>query len=81
MRLIDRAATYQRQLPSLELKEQEIVTMYQNRPGRSCHLRASLVRKPSPSKIPNPKLLSQRLLRNLFPQPALTVGQLKRPLT
>ena len=65
MRFIDRGAAYQPQLPTLELREQEIMNMYQSKPKRSCSLTASLVRKPFTSKIPNLQLF----------------GQLKRPLT
>ena len=46
MRIIDRAATFQMQLPTLELREKEIMNMYQSKPGRSCRFRVSRIRKP-----------------------------------
>ena len=46
MRLIDRGANYQLRLPTLELREQEIMNMYQSNPGRSCPLKVFPRRKP-----------------------------------
>lgn len=46
MGFINRAAISQPQLPTLELREQEIMNMYQNKPRCSCFLTACLVRKP-----------------------------------
>ena len=59
MRLIDRGAIYQPQLPTLELREPEITNMYQSKLRRSCPSIAYLVRKPFKSKIPNLKLFAQ----------------------
>ena len=46
MMLIDRAAISRPQLPTLELREQEIMNMYQNKPRCSCFLTAFLAQKP-----------------------------------
>ena len=73
MRLIARGKIDRFQLPTLELREQEIMNMSvfpqpaltvgQSR--RSCSLITTMTRRSCASKIPNPQLL----------------GQLKRPLT
>ncbi len=46
MGFIERATISQPQLSTLELREQEIMNMYQNKPRCSCFLTAFLVRKP-----------------------------------
>ena len=58
MRLIDRGATYQLRLPTLELREREIMNMYRSNPGRSRPLKVVPMRKPD---IPQclPKELGQ----------------------
>ncbi|MDJ0576860.1 MAG: hypothetical protein QNJ65_17055 [Xenococcaceae cyanobacterium MO_234.B1] len=50
MRLIKGGAISQPQLLTLELTEQEIMNMYQNKPCRSCRLGVPLVQKPSQIK-------------------------------
>ena len=56
MRLIDPGATYQLRLPTLEIREHEIMNIYQNKPGRSCRSKVFSMRKPDIPKCSGKEL-------------------------